>query len=315
MSFKTTYMTIHNRRTAPIRQTMSKILGGTALTFAMLLGFVDSSLALPAMDFSISPSTLAYTATVGSPNKPGIVTVTNTGSTAITVTWADSIFWLVGITPGVTQTIQPGLSATFTHTASFANLAAGSYSGTATISGGGVTKQVPVTLTLSPPTSTTGFSISPSTLAYTATVGSPNKPGIVTVTNTGNTAITVTWADSIFWLVGITPGVTQTIQPGLSATFTHTASFANLAAGSYSGTATISGGGLTKQVPVTLTPPTSTTGFSISPSTLAYTATVGSPNKPGIVTVTNTGNTAITVTWADSIFWLVGITPGVTQTI
>jgi hypothetical protein len=85
---------------------------------------------------------------VGSADKTGSVTVTNTGSTAITVTWADSINWLYGITPGVSQTIQPGHSGIYTLTARLANLAAGSYSGTATISGGGITKQVPVTLTL-----------------------------------------------------------------------------------------------------------------------------------------------------------------------
>ena len=200
-------------------------------------------------DFSISPSTLAFTATVGSPNKTGSVTVTNTGSTALTVTYADSINWLVAITPGLSQTIQPGQSGTFTLTASFANLAAGSYSGTGTISGGGVTKPVPITLTLSPNSATSSFSISPSTLAFTATVGSPNTTGSVTVTNTGSTALTVTYADSINWLVAITPGLSQTIQPGQSGTFTLTASFANLAAGSYSGTGTISGGGVTKQVP------------------------------------------------------------------
>jgi hypothetical protein len=98
--------------------------------------------------FSISPTTLAYTATVGSAEKTGSVTVKNTGSKAITVTWADSINWLYGVTPGFTQTIQPGLSGTYTLRARLANLAAGSYSGTATISGGGITKQVPATLTL-----------------------------------------------------------------------------------------------------------------------------------------------------------------------
>src|SRR6185295_8313610 len=77
---------------------------------------VTSVLAQTATRFSISPSTLAFTATVGSPNKPGI-----------------------------TQTIQPGQAGTFTLTASFANLTAGSYSGAATISGGGITQQVPVT--------------------------------------------------------------------------------------------------------------------------------------------------------------------------
>ena len=82
----------------------------------------------------------------GSADKPGSVTVTITGSTAITVTWTDSINCLHGITPGLTQTVQPGLSGTYTVKARLANLAAGSYSGAVTISGGGITKQVPATL-------------------------------------------------------------------------------------------------------------------------------------------------------------------------
>ncbi len=101
---------------------------------------------------------------MGSADKTGSVTVTNTGSTAITVTWADSINWLYGITPGLSQTIQPGHSGTYTLTARLANLAAGSYSGTATISGGGITKPVAVTLSLTATTSAT----STATLAWSA---------------------------------------------------------------------------------------------------------------------------------------------------
>jgi len=256
-------------------------------------------------DLSISPPTLAFTATVGSPNKTGSVTVTNTGSKSIKVTYADSINWLVAITPGLSQTIQPGKSGTFTLTASFANLAAGSYSGTATISGGGITKNVPITLTLFPASSTGSFSISPSTLAFTATVGSSNKTGSVTVTNTGSTALTVTFADSINWLVAITPGLSQTIQPGLSGTFTLTASFANLAAGSYSGTATISGGGITKNVPVTLT-----LTLTVAPSTVSFiTLTPPAPSiqvhqtQQFVATATDASGTPIsglTFTWRSS---------------
>ena len=137
---------------------------------------------------------------------------------------------------------------------------AGSYTATVTVTAvGSTTKTIPVTLTLTAAStsSATSFSLSPLTLDYTATVGSPNKTDSVKVTNTGSTAITVTWADSINWLVAITPGLTQYIQPGQSGTYTVTASFANLAAGSYSGTTTISGGGIIKHVPVTLTALTS----------------------------------------------------------
>lgn len=44
--------------------------------------------------------------------------------------------------------MAPGASATITQMTHIVGLTAGSYSGTATISGGGITKQVPVTLTL-----------------------------------------------------------------------------------------------------------------------------------------------------------------------
>ena len=60
MSFRTTSTMNHDRHTAPTRQTTSKILGGTALTFAMLLGFVNPSWAL-----QVSPSALTFSATSG----------------------------------------------------------------------------------------------------------------------------------------------------------------------------------------------------------------------------------------------------------
>src|SRR5882762_5320350 len=238
MSFKTTYMTIHNRRTAPIRQTMSKILGGTALTFAMLLVFVDSSWALPAMDFSISPSTLAYTATVGSPNQTGSITVTNTGSTAITVTWADSIDWLVAITPGITQTIQPGLSGTFALTASFANLAAGSYSGAATISGGGVTKQVPVTLTLTAATSAPAIGLNTTSLGFAGTVGGTNPSAqTIAVSNVGGGTLTWTASDNAAWLP-LSP-----LSGTNSGTVTASVNLTGLAAGTYNAIITLAATG------------------------------------------------------------------------
>jgi uncharacterized membrane protein len=194
----------------------------------------------------LNPTSLAYDGTVGGTTSAHSIAISNAGGGTLTWSAGSNVTWL-------TLSPQSGTNTgTITATMNPAGLLlAGSYIATVTVTAvGATTKTIPVTLTL---TSGTGFSISPPTLAYTATVGSPNKTGSVTVTNTGSTAITVTWADPINWLVRITPGFTQTIQPGQSGTYTLTASFANLAAGSYSGTATISGGGITKQVPVTLT--------------------------------------------------------------
>jgi hypothetical protein len=167
-----------------------------------------------------------------------------------TLTWSatDNVSWLTlsppsGINKGtITATMNPaGLPLAGTYTATITLTAAG-----------GVTRTIPVTLNLAPAGTGTSFNISPSSLGYTAAIGGQKATGTVTITNTGSTTLTVTWRDSIAWLVA-TSGDTVTIAPGKSATITHTASTAGLTAGSYSGMATIVGGGITKQVPITLT--------------------------------------------------------------
>jgi hypothetical protein len=262
---------------------------------------ITEAAAAPAIQLSVSG--LTFSGTAGGANSAAQTTgISNTGSG--TLTWAAS-----GNAAWLTLTPASGTNAgTMTASVNLAGLAAGTYNATVSVTATGATaKTIPVTLTLSPAGSATGFSISPSTLAYTATVGSPNNPGSVTVTNTGSSAITVTWADSINWLVAITPGVTQTIQPGLSGTFTLTASFANLAAGSYSGTATISGGGVTKQVPVTLalTAATSTPAIGLNTTSLGFAGTVGGANPSAqTIAVSNVGSGTLSWTASDNAAWL-----------
>ncbi|TMQ31312.1 MAG: hypothetical protein E6K65_01905 [Nitrospirae bacterium] len=203
----------------------------------------------------LNPTSLAYAGTVGGTTSAHTIGISNVGGGTLTWSASSNVTWLTlsphsGSNAGkITATMNPA-----------GMVLAGSYTATVTVTAvGSTTKTIPVTLTLTAAStsSATSFSLSPLTLDYTATVGSPNKTDSVKVTNTGSTAITVTWADSINWLVAITPGLTQYIQPGQSGTYTVTASFANLAAGSYSGTTTISGGGIIKHVPVTLTALTS----------------------------------------------------------
>jgi hypothetical protein len=199
----------------------------------------------------LNPTSLDFAGTVGGTTSSAqTIAISNVGGGTLTWSAWSNVTWL-------TLSPQSGTNAgTITASMNPAGLLlSGSYTATVTVTAdGATTKTIPVTLTV---TSGTGFSISPPTLAYTATVGSSNKTGSVTVTNRGSTAITVTWADSIDWLYGVTPGLAQIIQPGLSGTYTLTARLTNLVAGSYSGIATISGGGITTQVPVTLTAVTS----------------------------------------------------------
>lgn len=264
--------------------------------------------------FSISPTTLAYTATVGQADKSGSATVTNTGTTAITVTWADSLNFLYGITPGLSQTIPAGLSGTFTLKARNSTFAAGSYNGIAIISGGGITKQVPVTLTISSTTLAPVIGLTTTSLGFAGTVGGTNPSAQnIGISNTGGGTLTWNVGDNAAWLTLSPLSGTNT------GTVTASVNLSGLLAGSYTATVTVTATGATaKTIPVTLNVAASTTsgtGFSILPTTLAYTATVGSPNKTASVTVTNTGTTALTVTYSDAVPFLCCSTPGTTLSI
>src|SRR6185295_7318713 len=261
---------------------------------------VTGAAATPAIQLSLS--NLTFSGTAGGANPaPNTFSISNAGGGTLTWTASDTSAWLILSPASGTNT------GTVTASITANGLAAGTYSTTVTVSAPGATaKTIPVTLTISPTGPAMGFSLSPSTLAYSATVGSPNQTGSFTVTNTGSTAITVTWADSINWLVAITPGFTQTIQPGLSGTYTITASSANLAAGSYSGIATISGGGITKQLPVTLTLTAGTSpAIGLNTTSLGFAGTVGGTNPSAqTIAVSNVGGGTLSWAASDNAAWL-----------
>ena len=292
-----------------LKQSVQAVLFKMSLVFVwtVCLGVAHTmaDLSEASAGFSVSPSTLAYTGTVGGPNQPGSVSVTNTGVTALTVTWADPINWLVAIQPGITQTIQPGQSGAFMLTASPAGLGAGTYSGTATITDGGTIKQVPVSLTLAATTAPVGVGLSPAALIFTGTVGPGPLTIPVTITNSGTALVSFTWTDSIPWFHTGGAGAGGTLAPGQSLSYTMTANIAGLAAGSYSGIATVTAAGIAKQVPVSLTlaATTAPVGVGLSPAALIFTGTVGPGPLTIPVTITNSGTALVSFTWTDSIPW------------
>jgi hypothetical protein len=196
----------------------------------------------------LTPASLSFTATAGGTNPAAkTIAVSNTGGGTLSWSAADNAPWL-SLTP--TSGTNTGSIAA---SVNVGGLAAGTYTAAVTISAAGTaSKTVPVTLTVSPPVSTTIFTISPPSMTYSGTVNGPNQVASVTVTNTSSAPLTVTWYDNINWLIA-TSGDTVSMPPGGSAVITHTASTAGLAAGTYTGTATITGGGITKQVPISMT--------------------------------------------------------------
>lgn len=238
---------------------MTKILGGTAVTFAIFLGFVNPSWAISG--FSVSPASLAYKETVGGPNQLLSVTVTNTGTRTLTVTWFDSINWLVA-TSGDTVTMAPRGSATISHTASTAGLTAGAYRGTATITGGGTTKQAPITMTITSGSATPAIGLNTTSLGFAGTVGGIHPSAqTIGISNVGSGTLTWSASGSAAWL---TLGPVSGTNAGI---VTATAKVAGLLSGSYRAMVTVTAiGTTTKMVPVTLTVTGSTSkgtiGFS-----------------------------------------------------
>ena len=165
------------------------------------------------------------------------------------------------------------------------------------------------------------------------TIDPTSNQGTMTVTNTSQQALDITWGDSVSWLIEINaPGVTRTVLPGQSTAFTLT-----MQAGTASGTQGIgeisASDGSYVNVPIvvgtstatTLTPVTSlssTTTATVAPITSTNWAassdklTIDPTSNQGTMTVTNTSQQALDITWGDSMSWLIEINaPGVTRTV
>lgn len=252
--------------------------------------------------FTISPPSLTYTSAVTGPNQVAGVTITNTGSSPLTVTWFDSINWLVA-TSGDTVSMPPGGSAVITHTASTAGLSAGTYTGAATITGGGITKQVPISMTVTANTASPVIGYTPTALSFSGTVGGGNPASkTITVSNTGGGTLSWTASDNAAWLIVSPASGTN------SGTITASVNLSGLAAGTYNAAVTLStAGAATKTVPVTLTvsatPVAPAIGFS--PTSLSFTGTAGGVNPVAqTIAITNTGGGTLPWTASDNAAWL-----------
>ena len=254
--------------------------------------------------FLISPPSLQYSGILGGPNVAAGVTITNTSSAPLTVTWHDNIGWLIA-TSGDTVTMPPGGSATISHTASMASLWAGNFAGVARVTGGGITRQVPVSIAVTRKESTTpALGLAPTALSFSGTVGSANPAAkTISVANTGAGTLAWTAGDNAAWLT-LSPA-SGTNAGAVTASVTLT----GLAAGTYSGTITVAAtGATTKTIPVSLTVnpvPAATPVIGLSATSLAFTGTAGTANPANqSFTISNTGSGTLTWTAGDNAAWL-----------
>ena len=250
---------------------------------------------------SITPSAIAFTGTLGPGPLTIPVTFTNVVAAPVSFTWTDSIPWIKAGYPS--GTLTPGQARTFAIAARISGMAAGSYSGTGTVTAGGITKQVPITLTLSSGSLTPAIGLNTTSLRFAGTVGGINPSAqTIGISNVGSDTLIWSASSSAAWL---TLGPVSGTNAG---TVTATAKVAGLLSGGYSAMVTVTAtGATTKMVPVTLTVTGSISSGTIgfSPANLAFSGTVGGTNpaaKPFMLT--NTGGGTLSWTVSDNATWL-----------
>jgi glucose/arabinose dehydrogenase len=247
----------------PERTSQNRSLSALPATWASQGSFTDGPVSgyvvgstgpPPPPALAVSPTSLTFTGTAGGSSPASkTVTVSNTGGGTLNFTASDDAPWL-------SETPASGSAPKdLTVAVDTTGLAAGTYTATITVDGGGVSgspRTIPVTLTVNPPTPPV-LAITPSSLTFAATVGGaapPSQP--VTVSNTGGGTLSFTTSDDQSWLAaspasGSAPG---TVDVSVNPT--------GLAAGTYTGNVTITAAGATgspKTVAVTftVTPPSS----------------------------------------------------------
>lgn len=237
---------------------------------------------------------------VGTTSAPRNVTVTNTGSTPVTVaSITSSVPSEFGVSSANCTTINAGANCTISLT--FTPAAAGARSATITIASNGVGS--PQTISVSgngTVIATPGQLSLASTVAFGAqAVGTTSAVNNMTVTNTGGAAVTISSitssAPSEF---GVSSSGCTTVNAGAGCTITLT--FTPAAVGARTATITVVSSGVGSPQTINV----SGTGTAIAPpgqlslpgAVTFGLQTVGTTSAANVVTVTNTGGTAVTVT-------------------
>jgi hypothetical protein len=184
----------------------------------------------------MNPANLSFTTQQGGGNPAAqTLSISNTGGGTLSWSAGDSATWL---------TLSPASgtgNGAVTLSAATGTLTAGSYSGTVTLSATGATAvTVPVTFTV---TAAAAMTVSPVSLSFTATQGVAN-PASQSMTVSSNGTWTVN--KSATWLT-LSP-----ISGSSNGTITASVNTATATLGANNDTITVTGGGVTRTVPVAL---------------------------------------------------------------
>jgi len=245
---------------------------------------------------SVSPASLSFGSLVDGQTKSQTVTVTNTGTANLTISQLSSKG--AGITvSGVTTplTIVAGQSSAFS--VQFAPQAAGSTSGSVTLTSNAPNSPATVAITGSGIGATTALSASPTAIAFgSLNVGTSANQNI-TITNTGNSSTTITQigvSGTNVTASGISTPLT--LAPLQSATLS--VQYSPAAASALSGSVSIvNTQGQTTSVSVT---GSGTQGsLAATPGSVSFSSVVAGATNSQSVQISNTGNASLTITQAN----------------
>ena len=264
----------------PTNPTMTVSLNGTGSTAAVgQLQDVPSSLSFGSVS-------------VGSSGTKQI-TLSNTGNAAVQITSiaaAGTGFSVNGLT--VPYTLNP--SATATLNVIFAPTTGGSVSGNITVisDANGSPLKIPVSGT----GLQAGLSVTPSSFAYGSVVDGQTKSQTFTITNTGGSSLTISQlaiSGAGYSLSGLT--TPASLAAGANTTFS--AVFAPRTAGNLAGTVTVSSNAANSPATISLsgTGVASTVTLSANPTGLSFGNVVAGSSSTKTVTLTNSGNSSLTI--------------------
>jgi len=245
---------------------------------------------------SIAPASFAYGSVVDGQTKSQNFTLTNTGTSSLTISQlsvSGAGYSISGLaTP---STIAAGASATFS--AVFAPTTAGSLPGSVTVSSNAPGSPATVALSGTGVAGTVTLSANPTSLSFGSVNAGVTSSKSITLTNSGTGNVTISQvtvsakdvsASGVTTPLTLTPGQTQTMNVVFNPSAAETVS-GNITVASTQGTSTVisvSGTGI--QAGISLTPASANFGS----------VTVGSTNSQTIQ-VNNTGNGVLTITQAN----------------
>ena len=248
------------------------------IPIALNIGGTTISSSFPQLSFSFALN--------GSVPSPQNIAISSTGSTTFTAS-AGSTSWLA-VTPA-TGTVGPGSPANLSVSANPGSLAMGTYNGSVTISGPGITNSpqvIPVSLTITG-TGTTAINVAPAQLAFTASAGDSSPPAQSITVTTPSVAPYSVSTGATSWLNAVPSGVNT---PGTITVFV---SPSGLTGGSFSGAITITSQGASNSpltVPVTFTVTGGANPFAVAPTQLAFNYQLNdTAPSPQILNVTGAG--------------------------